>query len=152
MIYQLRGESKKLANCRMLANYNVILRPLDTVSAGPLQESYFYQQKMLLRMLGLQLQILDTMQREVLCLRDLDEDQEVSGSLRTAQLVLAQAGQILHNYTMLGERRVVLTVSYITGSAYKIPKVGKERVFVDPVEEAKKVIKLKKMVKEGRGG
>eukprot|EP01126_Amoeba_proteus_P041577 TRINITY_DN4476_c0_g4_i2.p1 TRINITY_DN4476_c0_g4~~TRINITY_DN4476_c0_g4_i2.p1 ORF type:complete len:328 (+),score=54.75 TRINITY_DN4476_c0_g4_i2:314-1297(+) len=136
--YKMSARLKKAANIPLPTNVKIDIEPVGGIYDGQHQQDLFWQQKMLVKILGPVLAAIaqspEGAREFIMC----GDSENLSPSGKQAEILFGVLGTIYHN---------------LTNTNYKIPKINpKDRVEVKPLEVAKQVIKTYNNSKISRGG
>eukprot|EP01126_Amoeba_proteus_P041579 TRINITY_DN4476_c0_g4_i5.p1 TRINITY_DN4476_c0_g4~~TRINITY_DN4476_c0_g4_i5.p1 ORF type:complete len:357 (+),score=52.25 TRINITY_DN4476_c0_g4_i5:314-1384(+) len=149
--YKMSARLKKAANIPLPTNVKIDIEPVGGIYDGQHQQDLFWQQKMLVKILGPVLAAIaqspEGAREFIMC----GDSENLSPSGKQAEILFGVLGTIYHNLSLVSEKRSVSSVSYLTNTNYKIPKINpKDRVEVKPLEVAKQVIKTKELISKNR--
>ena len=149
--FKIKGRWKSVVNStRFPQNYCLPVDPVGTAaSKGTQQESYFHQLKMLKKLMAVNLALLDHFSEDLVDLSKLSEDTLCPKELLHAQMLLAQQAQLSDYFATVSKKRKEAQVSYLSGAKFKFPK-EEVKLDTEPLEIAKGINKIKKMVKESK--
>ena len=149
--FKIKGKWKSVANStRFPGNYSLPIDPVGTASLkGAQQESYFHQLMMLKKLMAVNLALLDHFSDDLVAFSKLKDDAQCPRELLHAQLLLTHQAQLSDYFSTVSKKRKESQVSYLSGAKFKFPK-DDPKVVEEPLELAKGINKVKKLVKESK--
>eukprot|EP01126_Amoeba_proteus_P014683 TRINITY_DN1649_c0_g1_i1.p1 TRINITY_DN1649_c0_g1~~TRINITY_DN1649_c0_g1_i1.p1 ORF type:complete len:189 (-),score=22.97 TRINITY_DN1649_c0_g1_i1:6-572(-) len=119
--YKMPARLKKAANIPLPNNVHIDLEPVGGIYSGQHQEDLFWQQKSLVKILGISLFALSQNPEGAQEFINSNEGNPLSPQGKLAEILFGLNAYVYHTLALVREKRSTSSIAYLTNTKYKVP-------------------------------